>query len=99
MPHDATSPECDDRSQPESEDELVWGARAIAKVINRKPRAVFHLAAKKKKGGEAGLPVEYVGGRLVARKSKSAEDRGVTSRPGVCRRAPERHRTVGDQGG
>jgi hypothetical protein len=46
------------------DDELVWGAANIGKVINRDPRQVFHLAAIR------AIPVEHVGGRLVARKSK-----------------------------
>jgi hypothetical protein len=45
-------------------DELVWGAAAIGKVINRSTRATFHLAAI------GAIPVEHAGGRLVARKSK-----------------------------
>jgi hypothetical protein len=42
----------------------VWGAIAIGKVINRGERQVFHLV------GTGAIPVERVGGRLCARKSK-----------------------------
>jgi hypothetical protein len=53
---------CDDRPA-EASDELIWGAEAIGRVINRDPRAVYHLHGK----GE--LPTKSVGGRLCARKS------------------------------
>jgi hypothetical protein len=80
MAHD-TSPERDDRSPIEnSRDEndlLIWGAANIGKEINLNERQVFHLARKRKQGeeeeeeeGEKKLPVERVGGRLCAWRSK-----------------------------
>lgn len=65
MEHVATSQEPDSQAETDgNEDELVWGAIAIGKVINRGERQVFHLA------GTGAIPVERVGGRLCARKSK-----------------------------
>jgi hypothetical protein len=46
-----------------SEDELVWGASAIGRVINRKPRAVYHLHEK------GAIPTKSVAGRLCGKKS------------------------------
>ena len=45
MEHVATSQEPNSQAEPDgNEDELVWGAIAIGKVINRGERQVFHLA-------------------------------------------------------
>jgi hypothetical protein len=44
--------------------DLLWGAQAIAKAINRTPRQVYHLA-------EAGLlPIKKVGKQLTASRKK-----------------------------
>jgi hypothetical protein len=51
---------------PDNSDDLlpVWGARDIAKVINRPERATFHLLEK------GLLPAKKVGGSWVAIKGK-----------------------------
>jgi hypothetical protein len=57
-------------SQTDEDDELVWGAEAIGRVIGRSARQTFHLASI------GAIPVQRIGGRdkrggrLVARKSK-----------------------------
>ena len=59
-----------DVRSPAADDELVWGAEAIGRVIGRSARAVFHMAATNQ------IPVKKIrapgkkrGGRLCARKS------------------------------
>jgi len=47
--------------------DLVWGATAIAKVIGRSERSVFHLLENKL------LPAKRVGGRWVASRRKLIE--------------------------
>jgi hypothetical protein len=65
MEHIAKSQNLDSHAETDGKgDELVWGAIAIGKVINRGERQVFHLV------GTGAIPVERVGGRLCARKSK-----------------------------
>jgi len=44
--------------------DVIWGGRAIAKVIGRSPRITFHLLEK----GE--LPAKKVGGRWVAERGQ-----------------------------
>jgi len=65
MQHVATPQELDSQTNPDgNEDQLVWGATAIGRVINRKPRAVYYLH-------EIGaIPVKSVGGRLCGLRSK-----------------------------
>jgi hypothetical protein len=47
-----------------ADDEIVWGAAAIGRVIGRSERQVFYLA-------EIGaIPVRRIGGRLCGRKSR-----------------------------
>ncbi len=54
--------------QPELETlDLVWGAKAIAKILGVTDRAVFHMLAK----GE--LPARQVGQRWVASRRKLVE--------------------------
>ncbi|MCO6180270.1 DNA-binding protein [Ciceribacter sp. RN22] len=48
-------------------DDLVWGANAIARVINRTDRQTFHMLD----AGE--LPAKKVGGRWVASRKKLLE--------------------------
>lgn len=47
--------------------DLIWGAKAIAKVLGVTDRAVFHMLAK----GE--LPARQVGQRWVASRRKLVE--------------------------
>ena len=47
--------------------DFVWGAGAIAKVIGRSERAVFHMLEKKL------LPAKRVGGRWCASRRKLLE--------------------------
>jgi len=44
--------------------EVVWGARAIGRVIAKSERATFHLISK------GVLPVKRVGGQLCALRSE-----------------------------
>lgn len=57
MKNVATLQETDSRAEMGEDDELVWGAEAIGRVINRDPRQVYHLV-------EIGaIPVKRVAGR------------------------------------
>jgi hypothetical protein len=53
----------------ERDGELVWGAPAIGKIINRSPTQVYHLNA----GGHLEGFVRQVGRLLVGNKSKLKE--------------------------
>ena len=47
-----------------TDEEVVWGAAEIARIIKRDNRATYHLLSK----GE--LPVRKIGGRYVASRQK-----------------------------
>lgn len=53
-------------TEPVDED-LVWGGQNIAKAINRKPRATFHMLERNE------LPARKVGGRWVASRRRLRE--------------------------
>lgn len=48
----------------DQENDLIWGAEEIAKVIGRTPRQTFHMLT------EEHLPAKKVGGRWVASRRK-----------------------------
>jgi hypothetical protein len=52
-----------------ADDELVWGAAEIAKIINRNERQTYHLFA----GGHLDGAVKQIGRLLVGRRSKLRE--------------------------
>jgi hypothetical protein len=52
--------------QDNDDTDLVWGAPAIGKIINRSPTQVYHLNA----GGHLDGAVKQIGRLLVGNKSK-----------------------------
>lgn len=52
----------------EKDDQIVWGAEAIGKVIERTPRQVYYLADRKM------IPVTKIGDVLVSTRQKLLDD-------------------------
>ena len=59
------------KSNESDPDRPIWGAREIAKVINRPERAVFHLLEK------GHLPAGKVGGTWVTSRRKLLQHIGI----------------------